>query len=124
MPYHLFHDQGIADDEAHHSWHIAPRLPAQNRAQIELHKNHQFCPAETLLNCALQFSESLCTFCRFCEFRHVRLSDRRLERRHNLLDRFGRRYTEPFNFELSDRHASSSSMGDAKRNQAAWAAVR
>lgn len=124
MPYHLLHDQRIADDEAHHSWHIAPRLPAQNRAQIELHENHQFCSSETLLNCALQFSESLCTFCRFCEFRHVRLSDGRLERRHDRLDRFGRRYTEPFNLQLSDRHAFSSSMGHATRNQADRTAVR
>jgi hypothetical protein len=52
------------------------------------------------------------------------LSTGRLERRHNLLDRFGRRYTEPFNFQLSDRHAFSSSMGDATRNQADRTAVR
>jgi hypothetical protein len=40
-----------------------------------------------------------------------------------LLDRFGRRYTEPFNFQLSDRHAFSSSIGEATRNQAARVAV-
>jgi hypothetical protein len=51
---HFLHDEGIANHEANHLRSVAARFFAQNRAVIQLHKQHQSFCAQAFLNCAFQ----------------------------------------------------------------------
>ena len=55
---HFLHDEGIPNDEANYLRSFTARFFAQNRAVIQLHKQHQSCFAQAFLDCAFQFGEN------------------------------------------------------------------
>jgi len=54
---HFLHYQGTANDERNHLRSLAARFFAQNRAVIQLHKQHQSYCAQAFLNCAFQLGK-------------------------------------------------------------------
>jgi len=99
---HFLHDEGIANDEANHLRSLAARFFAENRAVIQLHKQHQSYCAQAFLNCAFQLGKGTRFISRSPEFGHVRMTDRRVKSRHHLVEGFRGDEAESLNLNCSD----------------------
>src|SRR5512140_3847508 len=75
---------------------IAPRS--------NLHEHHQTCPSHPSPARAFLFTASFCALGCLHELDHIRMPDRRFDRRNDLLKWFRRCHTEPFYLDFSDRH--------------------
>jgi hypothetical protein len=72
----------------------------ENRTVIKHHEHYHPRPAQSFLNRTFEFSKGSCGLGCLPELDHIGMP----KRRHDRLKRLGRRYTEPFDFDLSDRH--------------------
>src|SRR5579864_4435315 len=98
---HFLHDQRVADKQADDSRCVFTRFFLQNCALIKLHKQHQSCFAQALLDCAFQLGKSTRLVSRSAELCHIRMTDTRMHSLHNLIELFRGRKAESLNLDLS-----------------------
>src|SRR5271156_4468948 len=98
---HFLHDEGIANDEANHLWSLAARFFAENRAVIQLHKQHQSYCAQAFLNRAFQLCKRARLVSRSPKFSHIRMTDGGVHTGYYFIKLLGSRQTEPLYLDFS-----------------------
>src|ERR1700722_18675453 len=98
---HLLHDEGIPNDEANHLRRLITYFFANNRAVIQLHKQHQSYVAQAFLNCAFQFGRRARFVSRSPKFSHIRMTDSGVHTDYYFVEWLGSRQTEPLYLEFS-----------------------
>jgi hypothetical protein len=99
---HFLHDERVADKQSDDSRCVLTGFFLHNSALIKLHKQHQSCFAQAFLDCAFQLGKRARFVSRSPEFSHVRMTDSRINSRHNLIERFRGRKTESLNLDFSN----------------------
>src|SRR5580692_3536532 len=98
---HFLHDERVADKQAHDSRCVLARFFPHNSALIKLHKQHQSRFAQTFFDCAFQLGKRARLVSRSPEFSHVRMTDSRINSRHNLIEGFRGGKAESLDLDLS-----------------------
>src|SRR5271156_2966899 len=112
---HFLHYQGIANDEANHLRSVAARFFAQNRAVIQLQKQHQSYCAQAFLDCAFQLGKRARFVSGSPKFSHIRMTDAGIHTGYYFIKLLGSRQTEPlyldFSYHLESFRAAASCPG-------------